>query len=65
MQSDYAWPTLSFVALSLLSVAVDAWRHGRRKAGLPSAGMGWVPWPLITILALIAAAVGASHWLQG
>ncbi len=32
MQSDYAWPTLAFVALTVLSIAADWLRHRRLKA---------------------------------
>ncbi len=65
MQSEYAWPTLAFVVLAALSVAADWWRHRRRKAEPATAGAGWVPWPLFTILALIAGAYCAALWLHG
>jgi hypothetical protein len=65
VQSDYAWPTLAFVALAVLSVAADWWRHRRPKADRPVAKPAWVPWPLIAILCLIAAAFSGAAWLQG
>lgn len=65
MQSDYAWPTLAFVVLAVLSIAGDWLRHRRLKADDTLSRAGWVPWPLISILALIAAAVCGAHWLQG
>jgi hypothetical protein len=63
VQSDYAWPTLFFVALALLSVAADWWRHRRRDADRAAGRAGLVPWPLITILALILTAVCAASWI--
>ena len=65
MQSDTAWLALAFVALAVLSVAADWWRHRRREAGDMRARESWVPWPLIAILALIAAAFSAAVWLHG
>ena len=65
MQSDYAWPTLAFVALAVLSVAADWLRHRRLKADGTLSRAGWVPWPLVTILALIAAAFSGAAWLHG
>lgn len=65
MQSDTAWLTLAFVALAVLSVAADWWRHRRLMADATLSRAGWVPWPLITILALIAAAFSAAVWLHG
>lgn len=62
MQSDYAWPTILFVALAVLSIAGDWNRHRRRTADRQHARPAWVPWPLITILALIAAAYCAALW---
>lgn len=64
MQSDYAWPTLSFVALALLSVAADWLRHRRREADRQRGRAGWVPWPQLMLLALILAAVCAGLWIQ-
>lgn len=65
MQSDYAWPTLAFAALALLSVAADWWQHRRRDSDRQAGRAGLVPWPLVTILALIAAAMCAALWLNG
>ncbi|KKC24486.1 hypothetical protein [Sphingomonas sp. SRS2] len=65
MQSDYAWPTLSFVALALLSVAADWWRHRRREADRIWGRAGWMPWPLISVLSLVAAAYCAALWIKG
>jgi hypothetical protein len=65
VQSDYAWPTLTFVALAVLSVAGDWWRHRRVKADRTLSRAGWVPWPLVTILSVIAAAFSAAAWLHG
>lgn len=65
MQSDYAWPTLVFVALTVLSVAADWWRHRRRDADRTRGRISWMPWPLIAILSLILTAVCAAHWIGG
>lgn len=65
MQSDYAGPTLLFVALALLSVAADWWRHRRREADRIGGKTGWVPWPLISVLSLIGAAYCAALWIKG
>ena len=65
MQSDFAWPTVSLVVLAALSVAADWWRHRRRETGRFAVRTGWVPWPLITILSLVAAAYCAALWLRG
>ena len=65
MQSDYAWSTLAFVALAVLSIAADWFRDRRRKADSTRSRVGWVPWPLISILALIAGAFSAAAWLHG
>ncbi|ATE65004.1 hypothetical protein [Rhizorhabdus dicambivorans] len=64
MQSDFAWPTLSFVALAVLSVAADRWRHHRRDVDRQAGRAGLIPWPLVTILALILAAVCAAMWIH-
>lgn len=64
MQSDYAWPTMAFVALALLSVAADWRRHRRRDADREAGRAPWVPWPLVTILALIVAALCAAAWIH-
>jgi hypothetical protein len=64
VQSDYAWPTLAFVALALLSVAADWRRHHRRDANRQAGRPGWVPWPLVTILALILAAMCTAAWIH-
>ncbi|ARR56212.1 hypothetical protein HY78_23520 [Rhizorhabdus wittichii DC-6] len=63
MQSDYAWPTLLFVALAVLSVAADWRRHRRREADRQAGRTGWVPWPLVTVLALIMTALFAAWWI--
>jgi hypothetical protein len=49
----------SAVAALLLAVAsgVAEWRRGRRRE-LDS--VGWVPWPLVQLLALLAAVMLAS-----
>jgi hypothetical protein len=65
MQSPYAIPTLLLAALAVLSVAADGWRHRRRHAGRRDGRVGWMPWPLIAILAAIAAAFCAALWLRG
>jgi hypothetical protein len=65
VQSDYAWPTLIFTLLAALSIAADWWRHRRREADRAAGRAGLVPWPLITILAMIAAAMCAGLWLRG
>ncbi len=65
MQSEYAWPTLFFVALAGLSVAADWRRHRRREVDRARGRTGWVPWPLVGILSLIIAAVCAAHWIRG
>jgi hypothetical protein len=48
------------VALVLLSGLADRQRNRRRNIDRP----GWVPWPLIMILAMIVAAVAASLALK-
>lgn len=63
MQSDYAWPTLFLAAVALLSVAADWRRHRRRETDRVLGRTGWVPWPLITVLSLILAAVCAASWI--
>lgn len=65
MQSDYAIPTLAFVALAILSVAADWRRHRRRDADRAAGRAGWMPWPLLSILSLIAAAYCAALWIKG
>ena len=65
MQSDYAWPTLLFAVLAALSVVADRRRHHRREADRVAGRTSFIPWPLITILALIAGAVCAGLWLKG
>lgn len=65
MQSDYVWPMLVLIGLAGLSIAADWRRHRRRDTDRVQARTGWVPWPLVTILALIAAAFCAALWLQG
>jgi len=65
VQSDYGWPTLVLFALAGVSIAADWRRHRRRDADRAQARTGWVPWPLVTILALIAAAFCAALWLRG
>ncbi|KRB85697.1 hypothetical protein ASE00_02665 [Sphingomonas sp. Root710] len=65
MQSDYAIPTLAFVALAILSVAADWRRHRRREADRAAGRAGWMPWPLLSILSLIAAAYCAALWVKG
>jgi hypothetical protein len=64
VQSDYAWPTLSFVVLAVLSVAVDWYGHRRRDANRQSGRAGLVPWPLVTVFALILAAMSAGLWIH-
>lgn len=65
VQSFYAVPTLLFTVLAALSVAADWWGHRRRDADREAGRVGLVPWPLIAILALIAAAFSAALWLHG
>ena len=65
MQSDYVWPMLVSIVLAGLSTAADWRRHRRRDADRAQARTGWVPWPLVTILALIAAAFCAALLLHG
>jgi len=65
VQSDYAWPTIFFALLAILSLAADWWRHNRRDARRAAARAAWVPWPLIAVLALIAVAICAAMWLRG
>ena len=65
MQPDYAWSTLAFIALAGFSVAADWRRHRRREADRVAGRPGLAPWPLITVLALIAAAMCAALWLRG
>jgi hypothetical protein len=60
VQSDYAVPTLIFVALTLLSILGDWLRHRRMGRGRP----GWIPWPLLTIVGLIGAIFLAAFWLR-
>ena len=64
MQSDYAWPTLAFVALALLSVVADRLRHRRRDADRLQGRPAIVPWPLVTIVAIILAAACAAAWIH-
>jgi hypothetical protein len=63
VQSEYAWPTLFFVALAILSVAADWRRHRRRDADRAAGRAGWIPWPLVTIIALILVAVSVAWWI--
>ncbi|WP_340315602.1 hypothetical protein [Rhizorhabdus argentea] len=65
MQPEYVWPTMFLVLLATLSLAADWWRHHRREAHRAVARMGWIPWPLIAVLALIGAAICAAMWLRG
>lgn len=65
MQSDYAWPTLICVLLAALSVGADWRRHRRRDADRAAGRTRLVPWPLITVLTLIASAFCAALWLKG
>lgn len=65
MQSDYAWPMLVLIVLAGLSTGADWRRHRRRDTDRAQARTAWVPWPLMTILALIAAAFCAALWLRG
>lgn len=63
VQSDYAWPCLFFAALALLAIAADRIRSRRQDLGRSRARVAWMPWPLITILSLIAAAIFAALWI--
>ena len=65
MQSEYAGPALSFVALAGLSIGAEWLRERRRAEDRAKARAGWIPWPLITILSLIAAAYCAALWIRG
>ncbi len=64
MQSDYAWPTLSFVVLAVLSVAADWWRHRRREVDRQAGRVSIIPWALVSLLSLIAAVMAAAMWLH-
>jgi hypothetical protein len=64
VQSYYVWPLAAFVALAVLSAAAD-WRgHRRREADRAAGRMALVPWPLVMLLALIAAVFCAALWLH-
>jgi H+/Cl- antiporter ClcA len=65
VQSEYAWQTIFFTLLAALALAADWRRHHRREAYRAAARAAWVPWPLIAVLALIAAALCAAMWLRG
>ena len=56
---------ICWALLAGLSIAADWWRHRRREADRAAGRARLVPWPLITILAIIAAAVCAGLWLRG
>ena len=50
---------------SLVLVGVSAFADGRRARRRDLDRAGWVPWPLIMILAMIVAAVTAALALRG
>jgi len=56
--------TLFFAGLALLSVAADWRRHRRREADRARGRTGWVPWPFITIIALILMALCIAAWIN-
>jgi hypothetical protein len=65
VQSDYAWPTLCFAALTVLSIAADWKNHRRRDADRERGRITWVPWSLLAVLSLLLTAVFAAWWLRG
>lgn len=55
--STFLWlAAAAFAALAVLAGWADARRARRRDVDRP----GWVPWPLILILAMIAAVVAGA-----
>jgi hypothetical protein len=51
--------------LALLSITADWWRHRRREEDRLKGRAGWMPWPMISVLSLIAAAYCAALWIKG
>lgn len=51
------------IALALAILAALADRRRQRRRNLDR--VGWVPWPVIQILTMIAAAVAAAFALRG
>jgi Na+/proline symporter len=65
VQSDYAWPTMLFGALTALSIVVDWLRHRSRDERRGKADIfGYIPWPLIALLALLLTAYFGALWLK-
>jgi len=50
--------------MAAFAVAADWWRHRRKDADREVGKVRLIPWPLMTILALIAAAVSAALWFH-
>jgi len=63
VQSFYAAPTLLLAFMAAFSLAADVWGHRRKDADREAGKVGLIAWPLMAILALIAAAVSAALWL--
>jgi len=64
VRSAYGWPTIALAALAALSLAADWRRYRALTVDRSRSRTGWAPWPLITVLALIATAFCAAAWLR-
>lgn len=62
MRTQAALWTIAGLATAVAAVAVLADRRRTRRGDLDR--VGWVPWPLILLLALIIAAVSAAFALK-
>ncbi len=60
MQSHYWGLSLAWVVLG----AFAAWRDRRRNHRTDLDRVGWVPWPLVLILAILGAATCAAIALK-
>jgi hypothetical protein len=56
---DAAWPWLAVTLAAIMLAAVAGLRERRRKRRVDPDRVGWIDWPTVQMLALIAAAVSA------
>lgn len=54
------WLTAAALLIAATAALADRRRHRRRDLDR----VGWMPWPLIQILAMIAAAIGIAFALK-